>query len=106
MFRLEEDQAVINRYGFNSQGHATVLGRLVKRQQGQYPHQLLGVNLGKNKSSPADSNQDYVDGMRVFGPHADYVVVNISSPNTPGLRHLQQKEVFERLIKEVSFLIQ
>ena len=59
------------------------------------------MNLGKNKSSPADSNEDYVRGVRVLGPYADVVVINVSSPNTPGLRALQGRKVLEKLLKEV-----
>ncbi|XP_039187001.1 dihydroorotate dehydrogenase (quinone), mitochondrial isoform X2 [Crotalus tigris] len=94
VFRLPEDQAVINRYGFNSQGHTVVERRLRARQAAQ--RQLseagmpLGINLGKNKCS-VDAAADYVAGVRVLGPLADYVVVNVSSPNTPGLRALQSR---------------
>lgn len=127
MFRLPEDKAVINRYGFNSDGHRTVEDRLKARirkyihhnrhllglslaeQQGFPAHlprslkdkKLLGVNLGKNKASPAESNEDYVVGIKELGPFADYLVVNISSPNTPGLRALQRREPIERLMQEV-----
>jgi dihydroorotate dehydrogenase len=103
VFRLEEDLGVINRYGFNSDGHAVVRGRLVqrcrdlKKQEGR----LLGVNLGKNKTSPAESNDDYVNGIMRLGDFGDYLVVNISSPNTPGLRNLQKKEMLERLVTDV-----
>jgi dihydroorotate dehydrogenase len=58
--------------------------------------------LGKNKASPAESNQDYVDGVHKLGPYADYLVINISSPNTPGLRDLQKTESLRRLIKEAQ----
>ncbi|KAI8910481.1 Dihydroorotate dehydrogenase [Gorgonomyces haynaldii] len=118
MFRLTEDEAVINRYGFNSDGHQKVLERLKTRvykwlywhpdqrnkdwNQSLRPHQLLGVNLGKNKTSPADSDQDYVDGIKTLGPYADYLVVNVSSPNTPGLRNLQSRLPMERLLKSVK----
>jgi dihydroorotate dehydrogenase len=62
---------------------------------------ILGVNLGKNKSSSADSHQDYIDGVEKLGPFADYLVVNVSSPNTPGLRSLQRKESMEDLMNQV-----
>ncbi|XP_077687470.1 dihydroorotate dehydrogenase (quinone), mitochondrial isoform X2 [Eretmochelys imbricata] len=104
VFRLPEDQAVINRYGFNSHGHAAVECRLRARQGVQL--QLteagipLGINLGKNKGS-ADAVADYVDGVRTLGPLADYLVVNVSSPNTPGLRDLQGKAELRRLLAKV-----
>lgn len=65
------------------------------------PGHILAVNLGKNKTSPADSNDDYVRGVRTLGPYADVVVVNVSSPNTPGLRALQGREILARLLGEV-----
>ncbi|XP_037733980.1 dihydroorotate dehydrogenase (quinone), mitochondrial isoform X2 [Chelonia mydas] len=104
VFRLPEDQAVINRYGFNSHGHAAVECRLRARQGVQL--QLteagipLGINLGKNKGS-ADAMADYVDGVRMLGPLADYLVVNVSSPNTPGLRDLQGKAELRQLLAKV-----
>lgn len=64
-------------------------------------HKLLGVNLGKNKSSPSPE-QDYVRGVRELGACADYVVVNVSSPNTPGLRDLQGRQALERLLDMVG----
>lgn len=63
--------------------------------------QLLAVNLGKNKASDADSNDDYIRGVRTLGPYADVVVINVSSPNTPGLRALQGKQQLERLLNDV-----
>jgi dihydroorotate dehydrogenase len=117
MFRLPEDEAVINRYGFNSHGHGTVVNRLKNRIRkfmtakavekvedlpvpySLVPEKLLGVNLGKNKSSNANSHDDYVNGVIRLGPLADYIVVNISSPNTPGLRSLQRREPIEQLLK-------
>lgn len=65
------------------------------------PGHLLAVNLGKNKTSPADSNDDYINGVRTLGPYADVVVINVSSPNTPGLRALQGRDVLEKLLKDV-----
>ncbi len=92
LFRLSSDRAVINRMGFNSDGHAAVEARLRRRRQ----RGLLGVNLGANKDSK-DRIGDYVQGLRHLGPYADYVVVNVSSPNTPGLRDLQRGENLEDL---------
>ncbi|XP_068267718.1 dihydroorotate dehydrogenase (quinone), mitochondrial [Nyctibius grandis] len=104
VFRLAEDEAVINRYGFNSHGHAAVEHRLRARQQTQLrltgAGMPLGVNLGKNKSS-TDAAADYVAGVRTLGPLADYLVVNVSSPNTPGLRDLQGKAELRDLLTKV-----
>jgi len=99
VFRLPEDQAVINRYGFNSEGHDVVRGRLTSFQD--LPNRaVLGVNLGRNKGS-ASAAKDYCDGVTSLGPFADYLVVNISSPNTPGLRDLQAKEELAALLRQV-----
>ncbi|XP_065497355.1 dihydroorotate dehydrogenase (quinone), mitochondrial [Caloenas nicobarica] len=104
VFRLVEDEAVINRYGFNSHGHATVERRLRARHETQLrltgAGMPLGINLGKNKSS-TDAAADYVAGVRMLGPLADYLVVNVSSPNTPGLRDLQGKAELRDLLTKV-----
>ncbi|PCH44088.1 dihydroorotate dehydrogenase [Wolfiporia cocos MD-104 SS10] len=113
MFRLPADDAVINRYGFPSEGHAAVLARLRARispfaTADESVHAslrsgaLLAVNLGKNKSSPVDSIDDFVAGVRAFGPYADVLVVNVSSPNTPGLRGLQNHTLLEELLDGVT----
>lgn len=84
LFRLAEDRAVINRMGFNNEGQAAALERLSRRgRQG-----IVGVNIGANKDSE-DRIADYAAGVRTMSPVADYLTVNISSPNTPGLRNLQ-----------------
>ena len=100
LFRLFKDGGIVNRYGFNSIGHTDVLQNLSK-----VPHDksiIVGLNLGKNKTSQ-DAIGDYIKGLEVFkdSPNIDYFVVNISSPNTPGLRKLQNKETFECLLKIV-----
>lgn len=87
---------MINRYGFPSEGHVAVLSRLRSRipsfpDNEDAPASLrsgavLAVNLGKNKSSPPDSISDFLEGVKAFGPYADVLVINVSSPNTPGLR--------------------
>lgn len=84
LFRLKEDHAVINRMGFNSGGQEAALERLRKRER----RGIVGVNIGANKDS-ADRIEDYAEGVRTMSPVADYLTVNISSPNTPGLRNLQ-----------------
>jgi dihydroorotate dehydrogenase len=84
LFRLAEDRAVINRMGFNNHGQAAALERLRKRRRAG----VVGVNIGANKDS-LDRIADYAAGVRAMAPVADYLTVNISSPNTPGLRNLQ-----------------
>jgi dihydroorotate dehydrogenase len=84
LFRLKEDRAVINRMGFNNQGQKAALERLARRER----RGIVGVNIGANKES-ADRIADYVAGVKTMSPVADYLAVNISSPNTPGLRNLQ-----------------
>ncbi|MGZ4586305.1 MAG: quinone-dependent dihydroorotate dehydrogenase [Mycobacteriaceae bacterium] len=98
MFRLPEDRAVINRMGFNNQGSAAAAGRLLSRH-GALP---VGVNIGKTKVVAAeDAAADYVHSARLLAPLADYLVVNVSSPNTPGLRDLQAVESLRPLLRAV-----
>lgn len=97
LFRLSEDRAVINRMGFNNQGHAAVLERLrARRRQG-----IVGVNLGANKQS-TDRIADYAAGIAAFSGVADYLTINISSPNTPGLRALQSRAELAALLERLS----
>lgn len=97
LFRLDADQAVINRFGFNSEGEAVVLARLAARAgRGG----IVGVNVGANKES-ADRAADYVRLIEAVAPVASFVTVNISSPNTPGLRNLQQASVLDDLLARV-----
>ncbi|GAO49546.1 hypothetical protein G7K_3695-t1 [Saitoella complicata NRRL Y-17804] len=129
-FRLPDDKAVINRYGFNSDGHEAVARRLRDRVRkwvidtfpspynllSQFPDgaavadaagqprslrpgKVLGVNLGKNKTG--EEIEDYVKGVRALGAFADILVINVSSPNTPGLRSLQKKEMLASLLTAV-----
>ena len=97
IFRLEEDRAVINRYGFNSQGLAVAAERLRKRcgRSG-----IVGVNVGANKDSQ-DPVADYVEGVDELAGLAAYFVINISSPNTPGLRTLQARDSLDALLDHV-----
>ncbi len=97
LFRLHEDQAVINRMGFNNDGHTKVFARLRDRID---PTGIVGVNLGANKDS-ADRAADYALGAAVFNRLAGYITVNVSSPNTPGLRGLQSRGELENLIGKV-----
>lgn len=149
-FRLIEDNACINRFGFNSEGHNVILSRLRDRirrwllhsssvaslqdaliahpdtatedarqliathpkstsafvdatdlPRSLRPSKMLGINLGKNKTSPEESVDDYVKGVERLGPYADMIIVNVSSPNTPGLRRLQRRGVLEDLLTKV-----
>ncbi|KAG7396274.1 Dihydroorotate dehydrogenase (quinone), mitochondrial [Phytophthora boehmeriae] len=109
VFRLAEDRGVINRYGFNSKGLEAVGARLERyvgsREKRTAPGQghragVLGVNLGKNKTTE-DAAADYVQGVHALGKYADYLVVNVSSPNTPGLRTLQGKIQLQELLVRV-----
>lgn len=99
LFRLVEDEAIINRMGFNSKGAEYVLKQLEKRHfQG-----ILGVNIGKNKDTPIDhAIDDYLVGFRTFASTADYITINISSPNTEKLRELQQGDSFINLLTELK----
>ena len=102
VFRLAEDEAVVNRMGFPSRGAEFVARRLL-RPFGARNDIILGVNLGKNKDTPLEeAARDYVELMNVFAPLADYLTINISSPNTVGLRRLQGREMLERLLEEVA----
>jgi dihydroorotate dehydrogenase len=97
MWRLPADRALLNRLGFNNRGSAEAALRL-----GRPRSVLLGVNIGKNKNTPAEAAiADYVTGAERLGPLADYLVVNVSSPNTPGLRALQNVETLRVLLTEV-----
>ncbi|ODQ73779.1 hypothetical protein LIPSTDRAFT_52540 [Lipomyces starkeyi NRRL Y-11557] len=111
-FRLPKDKAAINRYGFNSDGHLKVLVRLRMRLHSFLTHnentpvnhafqegRMLAVNLGKNKDG--DEIADYVEGVKTLGNYADLLVVNISSPNTPGLRDLQNEKKLGSLLSAV-----
>ncbi len=103
VFRLIREHAVINRLGFNNGGHTEVLARLKGRPPG-----IVGVNIGANKDS-ADPAEDYVLGLGAFAEVADYFTVNISSPNTPGLRDLQApdrlNDLLARLMAERDRLV-
>lgn len=97
VFRLIRDRAVINRLGFNNEGHSPALARLIARRgRGG----IVGVNIGANKDSP-DRSADYVAGLETFYDVASYFTVNISSPNTPGLRDLQAPAALDELLGRV-----
>ncbi len=96
IFRLENEGAIINRLGFNNEGHQVVLRRL----QSNSVNGILGVNIGANKDSP-EFIADYVAGIETFADPASYFAINISSPNTPGLRNLQAGEALKELLDRV-----
>jgi dihydroorotate dehydrogenase len=107
LFRLVADRAVVNRMGFNNDGAEAVAARLAargRREPGEGP--VLGVNIGKTKVVPDDDEpavlDDYATSARLLAPHADYLVVNVSSPNTPGLRSLQAVERLGPLLARVQ----
>ncbi|KAF8517147.1 hypothetical protein BU17DRAFT_67072 [Hysterangium stoloniferum] len=104
VFRLPSDSAIINRYGFPSQGHTFLVSRLLSRDRANTDaaQQLLSVNLGKNKSSPQDSVADFLTGIRTFAPLAPVLVINVSSPNTPGLRALQGRGMLQELLTSAT----
>ncbi|XP_057806043.1 dihydroorotate dehydrogenase (quinone), mitochondrial [Salvia miltiorrhiza] len=121
IFRLKEEDAIINRCGFNSEGIVAVAKRLGAQhgkrkletssstslsgddvvQGGKAGPGILGVNLGKNKTSE-DAASDYVQGVHTLSQYADYLVINVSSPNTPGLRQLQGRKQLKDLVKKVQ----
>ncbi|NNL89572.1 MAG: quinone-dependent dihydroorotate dehydrogenase [Marinicaulis sp.] len=96
VFRLREDRAVINRYGFNNDGEKIIARRLKRRRK----RGVVGVNLGANKTSEYKV-ADFVSGVAALGGHADFLTVNVSSPNTPGLRALQDKAALDELLEQV-----
>ena len=102
MFRLPQAQALINRLGFNNQGLESFLNNVSRatfRQHSEQP-MLLGLNIGKNAATPIErANDDYLTCLNAVYPHADYVTVNISSPNTKNLRQLQTDEAFTSLLQ-------
>jgi len=97
IFRLPEDDAVINRYGFNSEGLHIFVGNLAKRKE----KGIVGANIGKNRDS-MDAAHDYARGLEAVYPFVDYITINISSPNTVGLRDLQQKNALAELAASIE----
>lgn len=104
LFRLPADRAVVNRMGFNNDGAEVVARRLAAR--GRRPGPVLGVNIGKTKVVPEErAVDDYAKSARLLAPHADYLTVNVSSPNTPGLRDLQAVEKLEPILRTVRGVV-
>ncbi|MEM9391487.1 MAG: quinone-dependent dihydroorotate dehydrogenase [Bacteroidota bacterium] len=101
LFRLPKDRAIINRMGFNNSGMTAAIERLKKRQS----KVIVGGNIGKNKFTPNENaTDDYIITFEGLFPYVDYFVVNVSSPNTPNLRELQDKEPLTRLLSELQTL--
>ncbi|MRX42423.1 quinone-dependent dihydroorotate dehydrogenase [Agromyces kandeliae] len=101
LFRLIADRALINRMGFNNGGADAAAGR-VSRLSRRRHRPVLGVNIGKSRVTPVErATEDYVRSTKVLAPHADYLVVNVSSPNTPGLRGLQELDALAPLLEAV-----
>ncbi|MFN9661457.1 MAG: quinone-dependent dihydroorotate dehydrogenase, partial [Cyanobacteriota bacterium] len=107
LFRLAAEKAALNRMGFNNQG-AAAMRRSLERQRlpppGRRPA-VLGLNLGKSRQTPLDqAADDYATSLTLLSPLADYAVVNVSSPNTPGLRDLQEEGLLRRLVERLRRL--
>lgn len=99
LFRLPADEALINRMGFNNEGALMAAQRLYSRKQGM----IIGGNIGKNKNTPNEQAvDDYVKATQILYKFVDYFTVNVSSPNTPGLRALQEKEPLKRILTAVK----
>ena len=100
MFRAVADEALVNRMGFNNGGARALAERLAAwREQGRWPAHPVGINLGKSKITPLnEAAEDYANSFRVLWPHADFFVVNVSSPNTPNLRQLQDKTALDEIL--------
>ena len=110
LFRLPEDQALINRMGFNNDGADAIVDRLDKwhttsnNKSSQYPL-IIGGNIGKNKVTPnEDAWKDYQICFNKLHPYVDYFVVNVSSPNTPGLRELQEKDALKKIMLNLAMI--
>jgi dihydroorotate dehydrogenase len=100
LFRLPQDEALINRMGFNNEGATAAAERLRRRHNRQL---IIGGNIGKNKDTPNEqAGDDYVAAFEALADVVDYFVVNVSSPNTPGLRELQDKEPLIKLLQQVQ----
>ena len=103
LFRFPEQEALINRLGFNNEGAAAVARRLsLLKEKGRWPRIPVGINIGKSRVTPAEeAAQDYLTSYRQLRGLGDYYVINVSSPNTPGLRDLQAKEALSTIVKKL-----
>jgi dihydroorotate dehydrogenase len=106
IFRVPEDEALINRLGFNNDGAEKVAAHLDRLERsGRWPKIPVGLNIGKTKVTPLEqAAEDYIFSMKKLYPHADYFTINVSSPNTPGLRELQGKDALSALLKHLREL--
>jgi dihydroorotate dehydrogenase len=104
IFRLPEQQALINRLGFNNDGADAIAHRLATlRASGQWPAVPVGINIGKSRTTPLEqATDDYLYSFRMLRDFADYITLNISSPNTPGLRELQEPEKLSELLHAIG----
>jgi dihydroorotate dehydrogenase len=105
IFRFPEEQALINRLGFNNDGADAIASRLSKlKRSGRWPGSCrVGINIGKSMSTPiAEANADYLHSFQLLKEFADYIVLNVSSPNTPGLRDLQGDEALGELLRTIN----
>ena len=104
IFRLPEQQALINRLGFNNDGADAIAQRLrALRESGRWPAVPVGINIGKSRTTPLEqATDDYLHSFRMLRDFADYITLNISSPNTPGLRGLQQPEKLSELLHTIG----
>ena len=103
IFRLRDDHAIINRLGFNNKGHAFAIGQLKTRKASQKAANIIGANIGANKNAK-DFISDYELGLKTFWHDADYFTLNVSSPNTPGLRDLQIGKTLGEFLQRVAAL--
>ena len=104
MFRAVADEALINRLGFNNPGAEAIAAKLTEwRSLGFWPKHPVGINLGKSKIAPLErAAEDYASSFRALWPHADFFVVNVSSPNTPDLRQLQDKAALDEILSALQ----
>jgi dihydroorotate dehydrogenase len=104
IFRLPEQKALINRLGFNNDGANAIAERLgVLRQSGRWPAVPVGINIGKSRATPLERViDDYIYSFRLLRDFADYITLNVSSPNTPGLRELQEPAALSRLLHAIG----
>jgi dihydroorotate dehydrogenase len=104
VFRAIPDEAIVNRMGFNSPGAEAVAGQLAEwKAIGRWPRHLVGMNLGKSRITPLEkAAEDYANSLRVLWPHVDFFVINVSSPNTPNLRQLQDKAALDEILATVQ----
>ena len=104
MFRAVADEALINRLGFNNPGAEAIAAKLTEwRSLGFWPKHPVGINLGKSKIAPLErAAEDYASSFRALWPHADFFVVNVSSPNTPNLRQLQDKAALDEILSALQ----